>query len=44
VIAQVNDKYEFAYSFPFTYTSLQYELGYLEFIGSPCMRRQLIAR
>ena len=41
---QEDDTYEFAYSFPFTYTALQYELGYLEFIGSPCMRRQLLTR
>ena len=35
---QADDVYEFAYSFPFSYTALQYELGYLEFLELGFMR------
>ena len=43
-ILQQGDTHEFAYSFPFSYTSLQYELGFLDFLGAPFYRRQLVAR
>ena len=39
-----NDVYEFAFSYPFTYTFLQYELGFMDFMGGSHMRRQVLCR
>lgn len=45
IFDEEEDIYEFAYSFPFSYTSLLFELGYLEFIGSSGqVRRQTLCR
>eukprot|EP00798_Chlamydomonas_sp_ICE-L_P018293 gene18293-24753_t len=38
-----DDVYEFAYSFPFSYTALQYELSYIDFLDLQFYRRQQLA-
>jgi hypothetical protein len=45
IFDEEQDSYEFAYSYPFSYTSLLYELGYLEFMGARGQfRRQTLCR
>ena len=47
IFDEPDDVYEFSYSYPFTYTFLLFELGYLEFIGPsghPTLRRQTLCR
>ena len=44
IFDEENDTYEFAYSYPFTYTTLLFELGYLDFMANGALRRETLCR